>query len=76
MQDVTRIGFTNVQIDTVGTYVVYQGETYVITRTLTSQDTPGQFTTLVTLRAVDDNGDVVPAPPITVNTDMHDIRVK
>lgn len=69
------VGFTTVQIDTVGTYVTYQGEMYVITRTLTSQDMPGQFTTLVTLRAVDDNGDVLPAPPITVNTDMCDIRV-
>lgn len=69
------VGYTTVQIDTVGTYVSYQGGQYEVTRTATYQDAPGQFTTIVTLHPIDDEMDRTDEAPIEVNTDTCDIRV-
>lgn len=42
---------------------------YVVVRTVTEQDEPGQFVTMVTLAEIDDEGDILDKAPVQHNLD-------
>lgn len=65
----------NIPIPTVGTLVAYRGKTWEILSTVTYQEKIGQnvtYGTMMTILAVDDEGEDLGEEPIQVNTECVD----
>lgn len=62
------MGYT-VHIPAVGTLVSYEGKYYELTSTTTHQEKAGVFVHMGTFLQVDDEGEYMDVPPVTLNLD-------